>query len=95
MNVEIGTEAAQFPEKEYIIGIFLAVWIEYLLLFVTTMSRQEMNTLPTGLFLRAHKPVDIDILVFLTVHPHTYTRIAGDKDLNPLSSQQLFAARHG
>jgi hypothetical protein len=26
MNVEIGTEAAQFPEKEYINGIFLAVW---------------------------------------------------------------------
>jgi hypothetical protein len=25
MNVEIGTEAAQFPEKEIIIGIFLAV----------------------------------------------------------------------
>ncbi len=25
MNVEIGTEAAQFPEKEYITGIFLAV----------------------------------------------------------------------
>ncbi len=25
MNVEIGTEAAQFPEKEYIKGIFLAV----------------------------------------------------------------------
>jgi hypothetical protein len=25
MNVEIGTEAAQFPEKEYISGIFLAV----------------------------------------------------------------------
>jgi hypothetical protein len=25
MNVEIGTEAAQFPEKEYIHGIFLAV----------------------------------------------------------------------
>jgi hypothetical protein len=24
-NVEIGTEAAQFPEKEYINGIFLAV----------------------------------------------------------------------
>jgi hypothetical protein len=24
MNVEIGTEAAQFPEKEYISGIFLA-----------------------------------------------------------------------
>jgi hypothetical protein len=26
MNVEIGTEAAQFPEKEYISGIFLAVY---------------------------------------------------------------------
>jgi hypothetical protein len=25
MNVEIGTEAALFPEKEYINGIFLAV----------------------------------------------------------------------
>ncbi len=25
MNVEIVTEAAQFPEKEYITGIFLAV----------------------------------------------------------------------
>ncbi len=25
MIVEIGTEAAQFPEKEYINGIFLAV----------------------------------------------------------------------
>jgi hypothetical protein len=25
MNVEIGTEAVQFPEKEYINGIFLAV----------------------------------------------------------------------
>jgi hypothetical protein len=25
MNVEIGTEAAQFPEKEYINGIFLVV----------------------------------------------------------------------
>ncbi len=25
MNVEIGTEVAQFAEKEYVIGIFLAV----------------------------------------------------------------------
>jgi hypothetical protein len=27
MNVEIGTEAAQFPEKEYINVIFFAVWL--------------------------------------------------------------------
>ncbi len=26
MNVEIGTETPQFPEKEYINGIFVAVW---------------------------------------------------------------------
>ncbi len=26
MYVEIGTEAAQFPEKEYINGIAVAVW---------------------------------------------------------------------
>jgi hypothetical protein len=30
MNVEIGTaEAAQFPVKEYIRGIFVAVWIRW------------------------------------------------------------------
>ncbi len=27
MNVEVGTDAAQFPEKEYINGIFVAVWL--------------------------------------------------------------------
>jgi hypothetical protein len=27
MNVEIGAEAAQFPEKDYINGIAVAVWI--------------------------------------------------------------------
>jgi hypothetical protein len=30
MNVEIGAEAAQFPEKEYINGIFVAVWTDWL-----------------------------------------------------------------
>ncbi len=29
MNVEIGAEAAQFPEKEYINGIAFAVWLHY------------------------------------------------------------------
>jgi hypothetical protein len=28
MNVEIGTEAAQFPEKEYINGIAVIVWLQ-------------------------------------------------------------------
>ncbi len=28
MNVEIGTEAAQFPEKEYINGIFAEVYVK-------------------------------------------------------------------
>jgi hypothetical protein len=31
MNVEIGIEAALFPEKEYISGIFIAVHDEVLL----------------------------------------------------------------
>ena len=30
MNVEIGTEAEQFPEKEYINGIFIAVYASIL-----------------------------------------------------------------
>ncbi len=29
MNVEVGTEAAQFPEKEYIMEILLAVQVYY------------------------------------------------------------------
>jgi hypothetical protein len=33
MNVEIGTKAAQFPEKECINGIFLAVWIRHVRVF--------------------------------------------------------------
>ena len=32
MNVEIGAEAALFPEKEYIMGIFLAVYMTLQLL---------------------------------------------------------------
>ncbi len=33
VNMEIGTEAAQFPEKEYINGIFVAVHYEWLCLW--------------------------------------------------------------
>jgi hypothetical protein len=31
MNVEVGTEAAQFPEKEYLNGIFVAARIAVVL----------------------------------------------------------------
>ncbi len=29
MNVEMGTEASQIPENEYINGIFVAVWMAW------------------------------------------------------------------
>jgi hypothetical protein len=37
LNVEIGTEAAQFPEKENVNGIFVAVWP----LFLDTFLRNN------------------------------------------------------
>jgi hypothetical protein len=33
MNVEIGAEAAQFPEKEYLIGIAVAVHVLFRMFF--------------------------------------------------------------
>jgi hypothetical protein len=36
MNVEIGTEATQFPEKEYVNAIFLAVWQYCLIICLST-----------------------------------------------------------
>jgi hypothetical protein len=42
MNVEIGIEAAQFPEKEYISGIFLARQQAHL------TSQQLTQTVPTS-----------------------------------------------
>jgi hypothetical protein len=41
MNVEIGTEAAQFPEKEYINGIFFAVYEPCACLAVLPMGQLE------------------------------------------------------
>ncbi len=41
MNVEIGTEAAQFPEKECISGIFLAVHILYKFSFIFKKMKNE------------------------------------------------------
>jgi hypothetical protein len=37
MNVEIGAEAALFPEKEYISGIFVAVYSIYRM-WIATIS---------------------------------------------------------
>ncbi len=54
MNVEIGTEAEQFPEKGYINGIFVAVY--NILLNVLPGMRNGMLTavctVATGCFLR-------------------------------------------
>jgi hypothetical protein len=41
MNVEIGTEAAQFPEKEYIDGIFVAVWKLIKLLLIRNIHGED------------------------------------------------------
>ncbi len=51
MNVEIGTEAAQSPEKEYINGIFVAVYkaCRWILVFLggltTKRARVEYSVL--------------------------------------------------
>ncbi len=42
MNVEIGAEAALFPEKEYISGIFVAVQMNKLLLRHESAVQYEM-----------------------------------------------------
>jgi hypothetical protein len=40
MIVEIGAEAAQFPEKEYMNGIFLAVWCNYTFIYSTISGKK-------------------------------------------------------
>ncbi len=40
MSVEIGTEAAQFPEKEYINGIFVAVYTVKRPILKSSLMRQ-------------------------------------------------------
>jgi hypothetical protein len=45
MNVEIGTEAAQFPEKEYIKGTFIAVNCESGSLYFKKMRRFSLKML--------------------------------------------------
>jgi hypothetical protein len=43
MNVEIGAEAAQFPEKEYINGIGVAVWTVHTCTVLYTFATFEGN----------------------------------------------------
>jgi hypothetical protein len=53
MNVEIGTEAAQFPEKEYLNGIFLAVQNSCAGIFKQSMGNQvgiELSYRPDRLY---------------------------------------------
>jgi hypothetical protein len=43
MNVEIVTEAAQFPEKERITGIFVAVWFTLSLCSLVFSGHEASN----------------------------------------------------
>ncbi len=45
MNVETGTEAAQFPEKEYINGIFVAVYHSHPFLYSVISTIQYSPSL--------------------------------------------------
>ncbi len=50
LNVEIGTEVAQFPEKEYINGIFIEVWVGFSpknQFHATVPSRPVLTTAPS------------------------------------------------
>jgi hypothetical protein len=52
--VEIGTEAAQFPGKEYINGIFLAVFLSCAV-FSRNLFKSPMKILSFSAFLGKHR----------------------------------------
>jgi hypothetical protein len=47
MNVEIGAEAALFPEKEYINGIFVAVWVYGEEMYIMDPKKPVLDSLTT------------------------------------------------
>jgi hypothetical protein len=48
MNVEIGAEAALFPEKEYINGIAVAVWVQCGVPYLLMVNDRVVETLVSG-----------------------------------------------
>jgi hypothetical protein len=50
MNVEIGAEAALFPEKEYISGLFLAVYVNCYLWSANNVSEPHSYSMKYKLF---------------------------------------------
>ncbi len=59
MNVEIGAEAAQFPEKEYINGIAFAVQVEITLFKISTEFLRDILKFPKefSVFLFGNVPI--------------------------------------
>ncbi len=61
MNVEFGTKAEQFPEKEYINGIFVAVWYLVLAWYMVLGSgtwclvREKITDFWQGLRSKSHE----------------------------------------
>ncbi len=53
MNVEIAADAALFPEKEYISGIFVAVWV--LASLFTPLSANCLQVKPRPLKMAVYK----------------------------------------
>jgi hypothetical protein len=60
MNVEIGTEAAQFPEKEYINGIAVAVHA------FKAQLRKNIYDLANGILQYSNPPINSPGLVLHT-----------------------------
>ncbi len=63
MNVEIGTETAQFPEKEYTNGIFVAVQpvpAPYVIMCLVTnhYGLRRVWTLRTLIYCRTPRPLE-------------------------------------